>query len=42
MAFVFLDNLAAGISKDEILKSYPPLTSDDTDGLEARASYERQ
>jgi len=29
MASVILDNLAAGISREEILKSYPSLTAED-------------
>ncbi|MGD9648488.1 MAG: DUF433 domain-containing protein [Pirellulales bacterium] len=29
MVSVILDNLAAGIGRDEILQSYPTLTSDD-------------
>lgn len=29
MVSVVLDNLAAGVSVDELLKSYPTLTSDD-------------
>jgi uncharacterized protein (DUF433 family) len=29
MVYVILDNLAAGLDKDEILKSYPSLTVED-------------
>lgn len=31
MVSVILDNLAAGVSREEILKSYPPLTPADID-----------
>ena len=29
MVSVILDNLAAGVSPEEIVRSYPPLTTDD-------------
>ncbi|MGB6066133.1 MAG: DUF433 domain-containing protein [Desulfomonilaceae bacterium] len=38
MASVILDNLAAGISRDEILRSYPSLTSEDILALIAYAA----
>jgi len=36
MVSVILDNLAAGISQDEILSSYPPLTPAD---IQAAVAY---
>lgn len=36
MASVILDNLAAGISREEILKSYPSLTAED---IQAAIAY---
>ncbi|MFA6221502.1 MAG: DUF433 domain-containing protein [Desulfomonilaceae bacterium] len=38
MASVILDNLAAGISQDEILKSYPSIDSDDIQAVIAYAA----
>ena len=38
IASVILDNLAAGISKDEILKSYPSINSDDIQTVIAYAA----
>jgi uncharacterized protein (DUF433 family) len=38
MASVILDNLAAGISRDEILKSYPSITDDDIRAVIAYAA----
>ncbi|MFH1117182.1 MAG: DUF433 domain-containing protein [Pseudomonadota bacterium] len=38
MASVILDNLAAGISRDEILKSYPSVTDDDIQAVIAYAA----
>jgi len=38
MVSVILDNLAAGISQDEILKSYPSLTSLDIQAAMAYAA----
>ena len=35
---VVLDNLAAGVSRDEILHSYPSLKSEDIDGCIAYAA----
>lgn len=31
MVSVLLDNLAAGVSREELLKSYPSITSEDID-----------
>ncbi len=33
MASVILDNLAAGISREEILRSYPSLSSEDVQAV---------
>jgi len=33
MASVILDNLAAGVSRQEILNSYPSLTTDDIEAV---------
>lgn len=38
MASVILDNLAEGISREEILKSYPSLTSEDIQAVIAYAA----
>jgi uncharacterized protein (DUF433 family) len=38
MASVILDNLAAGISREEILRSYPSLTGDDIQAVIAYAA----
>jgi uncharacterized protein (DUF433 family) len=38
MASVILDNLAAGISQDEILKSYPSINSEDIQSAIAYAA----
>lgn len=38
MVSVILDNLAAGISREEILRSYPPLTHTDIDATLAYAA----
>jgi uncharacterized protein (DUF433 family) len=38
MVSVILDNLAAGIDQEEILKSYPSLTSDDIHAVIAYAA----
>ena len=38
MASVILDNLAAGISQDEILKSYPSINPDDIQAVIAYAA----
>ncbi|MFH0823684.1 MAG: DUF433 domain-containing protein [Pseudomonadota bacterium] len=38
MASVILDNLAAGISRDEILNSYPSITDDDIQAVIAYAA----
>jgi uncharacterized protein (DUF433 family) len=38
MVSVVLDNLAAGLSRDEILASYPSLTSEDVDASIAYAA----
>jgi hypothetical protein len=38
MVSVILDNLAAGIAEDEILKSYPTLTEEDIRGTVAYAA----
>ena len=38
MASVILDNLAAGISEDEILKSYPSINPDDIQAVIAYAA----
>jgi uncharacterized protein (DUF433 family) len=38
MVSVILDNLAAGVSPEEILKSYPTLSSEDTQAAIAYAA----
>jgi len=38
MASVILDNLAAGIAQDEILKSYPSVTAEDIQAVIAYAA----
>jgi uncharacterized protein (DUF433 family) len=38
MASIILDNLAAGISREEILKSYPSISTDDTQAVIAYAA----
>ena len=38
MVSVVLDNLAAGIERDEILRSYPSLKNEDIDGCIAYAA----
>ena len=38
MASVILDNLAAGIPQDEILKSYPSITAEDIQAVIAYAA----
>jgi uncharacterized protein (DUF433 family) len=38
MVSVVLDNLAAGLSRDEIVASYPPVTRDDVDASIAYAA----
>jgi len=38
MVSVVLDNLAAGVSRDEILMSYPSLTAEDVDASIAYAA----
>ncbi len=38
MASVILDNLAAGVSRDEIVSSYPPLKPEDIDAAIAYAA----
>ena len=38
MASVVLDNLAANVSRDEILRSYPTLKNEDIDGCIAYAA----
>lgn len=38
MVFVILDNLAAGVSREEILKSYPSLTQEDIQAAMAYAA----
>ena len=38
MVSVVLDNLAAGIARDEILRSYPSLKNEDIDGCIAYAA----
>ncbi len=38
MAAVVLDNLAAGLGTDEILRSYPPLTVEDVHAAMAYAA----
>jgi uncharacterized protein (DUF433 family) len=38
MASIILDNLAAGISREEILKSYPSITSEDIQAVIAYAA----
>ena len=38
MAAVVLDNLAAGLDTDEIVRSYPPLTADDVRAAMAYAA----
>ncbi|MEN6462530.1 MAG: DUF433 domain-containing protein [Syntrophomonas sp.] len=38
MVSVILDNFAAGLSKDEILKSYPSLIAEDIDAALAYAA----
>ena len=38
MVSVILDNLAAGVAREEILRSYPPLTNTDIDAALAYAS----
>ncbi len=38
MVSVVLDNLAAGLAKDEILASYPSITADDIDASIAYAA----
>ncbi len=38
LAAVVLDNLAAGLATDEILRSYPPLTPEDVQAAMAYAA----
>lgn len=38
MVSVVLDNLAAGLSRDEIVREYPPLTADDVNAAMAYAA----
>jgi len=38
MVSVVMDNLAAGVSRDEILRSYPSLKNEDIDGCIAYAA----
>jgi len=38
MASVILDNLAAGVTQEEILKSYPSITSEDIQAVIAYAA----
>jgi uncharacterized protein (DUF433 family) len=38
MVAVVLDNLAAGLATDEILRSYPPLTPEDVQAAMAYAA----
>jgi uncharacterized protein (DUF433 family) len=38
MVSVILDNLAAGVSQSEILKSYPPITAEDISAALAYAA----
>jgi len=38
MVSVILDNLAAGVAREEILRSYPPLTNTDIDAALAYAA----
>ncbi len=38
MVSVVMDNLAAGVTRDEILRSYPSLTKEDIDGCIAYAA----
>ncbi len=38
MVSVVLDNLAAGLSRDEIVREYPPLTRDDVNAALAYAA----
>jgi len=38
MVSVILDNLAAGLSPEEIMRSYPPLTREDIQGCVAYAA----
>lgn len=43
MVSVILDNLAAGLSKTDIVRSYPPLTVEDIDAtLEYAAALARE
>ena len=38
MVSIVLDNLAAGLSRDEIVREYPPLTPDDVNAAMAYAA----